>query len=230
MRLMGAPYIFIVAVFCSSLLADTKSDILQDATLRISKRYTSELPTLKILNIDIKPQQNVDFEGLRLFDIELANKSGFLRKEGTVVLLLSGVNSTQKKLFARYRVEGFLGVVKAGVNIPKDTILTLDNVKFDSVKFDWLQMPPVQNEQLGSVVAKRLLPTGTIITKKDVGPIALVKKFSAVTAVISSDAMELTFEATAQEDGVAGQIISIKNKQGKIFKARILSAARVSVE
>lgn len=103
---------------------------------------------------------------------------------------------------------------------------------------DWIRVPAKRLpraaistvEGLIDKVARRLLPAGQPINRRDVRPNFLVQKNNAVTITLTAPGLHLSTLGKAQDAGILGDVVSVKNTaSGRIVDAVVIGADRVQV-
>jgi flagella basal body P-ring formation protein FlgA len=195
----------------------------------IKAEYAKEYQTITFVDIKIVETSKEDSNTLILKGLDI-QKQNLQRNSGIVLAIFEDEKRIQKKTFIRYEIEALVEVTKAKYNLPKDKIIVIDDVAFENIQFKHFYSKPVTKQEISALLTKRFIPSGTLLTQKDVGKAPLIKKGTTVSATMTQDALEIELEAVAMEDGNANETINIRTKNGKIMRALVDKDGKVVIK
>ncbi len=98
------------------------------------------------------------------------------------------------------------------------------------VPFKHFHEPIIGYAELGQVEARRYIKEGKPIRKKDVQPVALVKRGGIVNVKLIEGNILIHFSATALKDGRIGETIFVKKDDGTRLKVKVVGQNKVEIE
>lgn len=186
----------------------------------IQYEYKKTYPSLIINTVSIEPlSQGEPIPPFHMSTDMLKGNKG----------VISTHNPKGGKLFFRYTLDASLTVftttnaIKRGESFSENYIIT-------QIPFIRQPLTPPTHEQLIKGVASRFLPPHKMLTSNDVQEPPTLKKGQTVEAFVISEGIELTFLAFTLEEGYKGENIRIKNKEGKVYTAKIVTESRVEIK
>lgn len=139
--------------------------------------------------------------------------------EGQNLSWISGQIKAQRQVVKAARI------FRAGDSIAESD-LVLDAADVTFAKDYYLK----KSELIGKK-ASRLVSTGSLVTSNDIQRDYDVRQGQAVKTVIGNETYEITLQTVAQESGVAGDTIRVRNTVNqKIMSARIMDKGTVRIE
>lgn len=224
---MKSLFIFILTgMFCFGIPSDTKVD-LSELNFEVVKAYTTEYPSIKIKNISIEPALRVALMAPKFLKLELTPNS--MRQPNGMFSALYLDDGIEKRLFFRYRISAEIETARATRDIARDKKIESDDLEFVLIPLERYFKKSISREDISAISAKRLIKAGSIVTQADFMKTPLVIRNSSVVATVMEGELELDFEAVSIEDGGMGQMVTVKNKNGKMFKAMVIGPSRVRV-
>lgn len=205
---------------------DPRMSAIADA---LAERYRELYDRIDIAGMQITPvTQNFDpalsFIGLS------ANPDNLRAETGIAEVQLGTRGIVQKKVFFRFSVVTYIPQFRARRNIGIDEPIGLDDVDIDNIRLSQSRAAGLQREKLGSVAAIHYIRAGSPIYDKDVRPTPLIARNAPVTASLESGDVELSFPATAMDSGAAGAVIRVRNAEGRVFRAKVISSRKVLIQ
>ena len=189
----------------------------------LKQKYLLKYPTMKIKSIFLTPLKKTDFLPKELKKIEI-QKNYLKRDEGNFKAVLKN----GKKVSFRYRIVALLGVFKANNNIQKDKIISPLDIKKEDITFRYIINEPVK-DFVSAKKAARFIRKGEILSKRSIKEQTLLNKGDTVTALLYEDGISLEFDVVLLKDANLKDIVTVKNKRGKRFKAKVISKRRVEI-
>jgi flagella basal body P-ring formation protein FlgA len=221
----------LLLLFVSLLCFGSQKNVgldLSELNFELVKLYKSEYPSMIIKNITIEPAMNVQLNVPKLQRLELS-PNAIKQASGmfSAVFIDSGL---EKRIYFRYRILADIEVAKATHDIPRDKKIDISDVEFLFIPFERSYDKSISRDDINGMSAKRFIKTDTIIKNSDFIKTPIVIRNTTVVATLIEGELELDFEALALEDGSMGQIISVKNKNGKVYKGVVSGPSRVSIK
>jgi len=201
---------------------------LAELNFELIKVFKAEYQTMSVQNLAIEPASTAGAKLGKFARIEISQ--GALRQPSGMFSAVFYDGAREVRVFFRYKLAAEVEIVKASKDIPKDALIEDGDIESVSMPFVGVKDKLLQKADVVGLAAKRYIRVGGIIGPKDVTKQPVVKRGSMVTAVVADSELELEFEATALEDGIAGQNLSVKGKNGKIYKAIVIGPSRVSIK
>ncbi|MDF1882127.1 flagellar basal body P-ring formation protein FlgA [Sulfurimonas sp. MAG313] len=138
--------------------------------------------------------------------------------------------SIKKKFFLSYKVFATIKAFKASHNINRGKILSLNDVSYEAITFTRLKALPLRSFTEQKVRLKKRLIKGKLLYLSDIENLPLVIKGESVNVRLISGQVRLEFQAIALADGHIGDEISIKKKDGKKLRAKVISFKLVEIQ
>jgi flagella basal body P-ring formation protein FlgA len=197
----------------------------------LKKRFLSLYPSMKIEKLTIKPVSGFgkDFKDVWIKDIFLS-KSALRKNSGTFFVVYGFGRSYTKRVYFRFELKANLELFKAKNNMHNGKILTENDVIKQRVTFKKIPDSPITKEYFGIYETKSYIRKDKIITSNMLKKASILKRDDIIRAVIRDGALKLEFEAIALESGNIGDIIKIKKRGGKVFRAKVVSKKEVIVQ
>jgi flagella basal body P-ring formation protein FlgA len=189
---------------------------------RVREKFIETYPSMQIDEIRIKPLSFGDFGALDIVQIDIG-KNTLRRSKGSFVVWFGNEESKVKRGFFAYEIDASMKVIKTSRTLAGGTIVSADNTKISLIAFEQLSDVPIDESRLGKIVVKGRLGSDEILTSNRVITLPDVRKKSDIRVEIVQHGVKLTFIATAQKDANIGEIIDVKDQNGKIHRVRIIS-------
>jgi len=223
--------ILLSLIFCATSIfaieAKQSTFNLAELNFELIKVFKAEYPTMVVQNLAIEPASSASAKLGKFERIEIPQ--GALRQSSGMFSAVFDNGAREIRVFFRYRLTAEVEIVKAVKDIPKDALIEDGDIESIMVPFAGIKDKLLQKADILGLAAKRYIRVGGIIGPKDATKQPIVKRGSMVTAVVADADLELEFEATALEDGIVGQNLSVKGKNGKIYKAVVVGPSRVGI-
>ncbi len=201
---------------------------LSELNFELVKLYSSEYPGIIIKNITIEPATNISLASPKLLRIDLTRNS--LKQSSGIFSAIYLDSKVEKRLYFRYRMMADVEVAKASRDISRDKKIDKEDVEFVLIPFERMFRKSISKDEMQDVSATRFIKAASIIAQSDFVKTPVVLRNSSVIASVDDSDLELEFEAVAVEDGSVGQMVTIKNKNGKTFRAVVVGPSRVNVK
>jgi len=218
-------YILFLSFITVHLFALTPDALEKKLKYYLEKKFTSYYPTMLINKIEITPNQDIPKE-TKIVRIYLPNNS-VKREHGSFSAILKSKNR-QKRIYFKYSIDAKVSVLKAVTNIKRHTPLSSSLFERVTIKFTNFYDQPVL--KLFNLESKNHIPQGKILINRLIRDIPLIHKKDKLTAIITSEGIELNFPVTALEDGSIGELIRVRRDTSKIFQAKIISENQVLIK
>ncbi|TSA45000.1 MAG: flagella basal body P-ring formation protein FlgA [Deltaproteobacteria bacterium] len=172
------------------------------------------IPQNRDLILRVEPAGNQDFIGDMVFLVKSFRGGNLLRTESV-----------------RTRIEVLQDVVTAGRGLPAGTVLAGSDIR--TVRRWVRRIHPHSLPSMEAASGKRLtmqVASGAEILATMLKEIPLVRKGKMVKIVFDNGPMQIVTVGLSEEDGVAGNIVRVKNiTSNKIIYARVLSDSVVGI-
>jgi flagella basal body P-ring formation protein FlgA len=89
---------------------------------------------------------------------------------------------------------------------------------------------PIQNINKSTIQTKHRLKDGTVLTKRDVIGLFLVKRGSNVNVILNNLNISISFSAKAVQNGRYGDTVSVIRHDGKKLKAVVTGKNTVEIK
>jgi len=172
------------------------------------------IPQNRDLILRVEPAGNQDFIGDMVFLVKSFKDGNLLRTESV-----------------RTRIEVLQDVVTAARGLPAGTVLAESDIR--TVRRWVRRIHPNSLPSMEATSGKRLtmqVASGAEILATMLKEVPLVRKGKMVKMVFDNGAMQIVTVGLSEEDGVAGNIVRVKNiTSNKIIYARVLSDSLVGI-
>lgn|GEM_PF-4752375 len=222
--------LFLLFIIVNCFSADKNISIdLSELNFEVLKLYSAEYPSIVIKNLSITPASNTVIREPKLLRVDLS-QNAIKQSQGMFSALFADKDNNEYKVYFRYRLLADVEVARAARDIPRDKKIDNDDIEFVLIPFERMVRKSVLKDEVSGTSAKRLIKVGSVITQSDLIKTPIVMRNSTIVANIIEGELELEFEAVAMEDGSMGQVINIKNKNGRAYKAVVTGPSKVSVK
>lgn len=197
--------------------------------LEIAKIYMSAYPSISISSVNVSPTLINEESNLTFLSIEQTGVN-ILRDKGQVVVLFKTQQNDVKKKIYRYVIDASTDACRTKNVIAKDQTIEIESLEPILLKIASFSDRPLACKEAMNQNAKHFIGKGMLIFQRDVGALADIRKGQTINASYLDKMLEANIEVIALEDGQKGQIISVKNKGGKILKVKVIGKDRVEIE
>lgn len=186
---------------------------------------------LKIASLNISPQTKLPDDVL-LYNISEVKITDIRNKNGSFRLVLIDKDNlnTKKTLFFRYELDAKIGVFVATNNINTRHVLNISDYTYEYVDLKDYRINALSDIPATKIISKQKIKKGSVLTLRQFGIMADVKKNSTINAIFSDNSLSLNMEARALDSGVIGDIIRVRMSDGKQFSAKIISKNTVVIQ
>ncbi len=192
--------------------------------LFIEKSYQNAYKNIEIQNTEVNPRSFL-LQLPKEFTIVLSKKN-YLKAKGVLYIQ----TAKKKRIFFNYFVYANVSIFKTKKRIAKGELLSNVNLKKESIILDKFRAMPLQEIQESLYQAKHTLRENDIVTSRDITGVYLVKRGARVQVKMHDSNIEISFSATAKQNGRYGEMISIISTNGKKMRAKVISRNRVEIE
>ena len=190
---------------------------------RLKQIYKSKYKSINIKKITITPRNYM--ESLPKFSIVKIQSRAYLSKSG--ILYIKTEN--KREIFFNYEILAYLSVYKARKNIKRNMEISLINSLKNSIILDKFNAMPIEVLQKATIEAKHYIKKGTILTKRDVKTLSLVKRGSFVNVSLDSGGISISSSAKSLQNGKYGDTIKVQQNSGKIIRVIVTGKNRVEI-
>ena len=139
-------------------------------------------------------------------------------------------NENAKNSVLTLKVKLFKEVLVARRDINKNEYLSANDFDLELKDITTLRFQPIETEVLLNLFRSRIrISEKTVLIKNMIEPVPDIKVGDKIEALYSNNSVNINFPVTARTEGVAGELIRVKNDDNRIFKARILNNSMVKI-
>ncbi len=219
--------LFLVLLITLELLATPS----QESEIRsaIIGKFHETYPTMKIKHLQIKPVSSLyrKLADYRVADIALTTDD--LRRSRGNVMVTFTKGGRKRKLYFKYNLSAQITLYTAATDLQRGRAITPETALQKTIPFTTLYHKPITEEAFYHYVARRNIKEDAILSPDKLKKRTDIQRNDKVSALIRDGGVSLSFEATALQEGNAGDIIKIRKDYKRQFKARILSNTQVEV-
>ena len=189
----------------------------------IERVYKEKYTHINIKTVSVEPRSYITALP-KGYETILKSKS-HLSNTGTLYIK----SNDKKKIFFNYKIDAEIVVYEARKDIKRNIELSNINSKKKSIILDKFRAMPLQNILKGTVQSTHNIKSGTILTRRDVQGLYLVKRGSNVNVTLNSSNLAISFSAEALQNGRFADIITVMKRNGKKVKVRVTGKRRAEV-
>jgi len=190
----------------------------------LKKYYKNKYKNINIVSIVIMPMRYTNSLP-KSYKVGFTNYTTLSRKGILFIKTDDG-----KKIFFNYKIVAKVEVYQARKDINKGDKLSNINLKKNSIILDKFESMPLQEIPSTGYEAKHRLKKATIITKRDVTGLYLVKRGSTVNVTLKNSGIIINFSARATQNGRYGDIISVEKENRKKIKVIITGKNKAEIK
>lgn len=215
--------LFFLLVFSLSLSAANIEEIKQG----FIKELKNEFENIKIISLVLDPQSRLD-EDFKAYEFIKIAEGNFKKSRGFFRAIVRD-KKNEKNIFFRYFLEAKVEVLIARRNIVRNKIIsafdyTLASVDFENVPYDYLYKI---DEKL---ISKRNIKKESILRRNFFKIKPLIQKNDVVYGLLKDGQVSILLELKALGPGFKGQIIRLKNKEGKSILGQVIDKNTVLIK
>lgn len=200
-----------------------------ELNFELLKLFKNEYKSMVVKNLIISQASNVEIKSPKLLKLETSANT-LKQSQGMFSAIYEDNIKKEHRVYFKYKLIAELEVCRAAKDIPRSARLNLDDVVSSYISFEKSAFKNLSKEEIVGLSTKRFIKEGNIITLLDVGKVPIVVRNSNIVALVTEGELEIEFEAMSIEDGIMGQIITIKSKNGKSYKAEVVGESRVKIK
>ncbi len=151
------------------------------------------------------------------YSIKIQSKN-YLKKDG---ILSIKDNKTNKQLFFDYQIDALVNVYVTKEKIKRKDELSHKNCTQKQIVLEKFRAFPIQTLPKHSLQIKHQIKKDTIITQRDIQKLRLVRRGSNINVTLRNKNINISFSATAIQNGVYGDIIKVKQSNSKVIKVKV---------
>ena len=189
----------------------------------IQKYYKQHYKNIQILDIWVEPTSYMA-KLPQEYKVQFQNKR-YLKNRGILYI----IDENKREYFFNYTIKAKLNVYKARDTIQKDEPLSTINLKKKSIILDKFLSMPLDEESTIKYQAKHRIKKNKVITYRDVKKLNLIRRGSEVNVLIKDGSLYITFQAKSLNDGTLGDVIELRNSEGKKVKAIVTGKNRAEL-
>ena len=192
--------------------------------LFVKEYYTNKYDKIDIKTITIEPRSYITSLPSN-YTIEIRQRN-YLSRSGVVSIK----TPKNRKIFFNYDIDATVWVYFSRKPIKKDVELTSLNTVKKSITLDKFMAKPIENLKSKTIQGKHNIKKDRVITSRDIETISLVKKNSYIHVNLYSQGMAINFSAKALQSGKLNDIISVRKRDGKRLKVRVVGKNRAEMK
>jgi flagella basal body P-ring formation protein FlgA len=169
----------------------------------ITSVYKKVFPTIKINHIIIKNFKPQPITYIDTSNINPKKVSGMIKVNNSYIF---------------YKLDAQIKVLKSTKIINKNEPISLNNSRLDEIKFKNFYTYPLTSYQ--TKVSKMYIPQNRVIYNYMLKERDVISRGETIQVISKSGGIEISFEATAMQNGKVGDRIRVK-KDNKIYNVKI---------
>ena len=191
---------------------------------KLREYYQQNYPNIQIKKLLISPMQYLT--QLPSSYTIVISRNDYLRHEGTLYIK----TSDEKKIFFHYNITATIELYSTTKEIERGEEISLTNVKKKSIILDKFYAMPIVALPITHYEAKHRIKKGTLLTKRDVRGLFLIKRGSSVAVTIEDGGVIITFSAKAIQNGRLGDSIYVEEKNRRRLRVVVTGRNRARVK
>ena len=209
----------------SSYIKFTKKSPIDTTKIKeaLKNIYTQRYTFIEIQKVEIHSKSYLKTLP-KEYKVKLQSKS-HLKDRGT----LSIKSNSNRQLFFNYKIYATVTIFKARENIKRNTELSHLNAVKKSIILENFRAMPIQKIENAGLQSKHSIKKDTVLTKRDVQTLQLIKRGSTVNVTLNNKNMDISFSAQALQSAVYGDTIKVKKTNNKVIKIRVTGKNRGEV-
>ena len=191
---------------------------------QIKSYYKEYYKDIQINDIFIKPSRYITFIPKK-YTIGFSRNAELSRK-GTLYIK----TQQNKKIFFNYILDATVSVFETKKVINKGDELSYLNSKKKSIILDKFRAMPIMELPRGHYEAKHRLKKFSLLTKRDVTTLFLIKRGSRITVTLQDTGVSITFSGRALQNGRFGDTIAVMHDNKKKIYVIVTGKNRAKVK
>ena len=210
----------------SSYIQFTKKSPIDTTKIKkkIRQFYQNKYQEIQISSITLMPLHYLS-ELPNSYTVHL-NKRAYLMNKGVVHIK----TLDNKKIFFQYHIKATLPVITARVDIKKESEIQRLNTRKKSIMLNKFRAMPLQSLHVSEYQAKHNIKADTILTKRDVLGLYLVKRGANVNVNLKSQGISIFFSAKALQNGRLGDTISVRKNNTKSLRVVVTGKNKAEIK
>jgi len=174
----------------------------------ITNYYKQIYPTLNINNVSLRYYKQIP-KHIKSIDLSHINPK---KNNGTIAI--------NNNTFVYFKLNATITIIKSSTIIKKNDIIDSFNTIKKNILFKRFYSYPLIN-LTPNIASKMYIPQNHIIYDYMITTPNLVKRNTPINIISKSGGIEISFSATALQNGKSGNIIKVKDKNNKIYEVKI---------
>jgi flagella basal body P-ring formation protein FlgA len=197
---------------------------LQKIKTALQNAFLQKYPQMEIQLLDIHPASYMQHlpKNYRVIIPHYALKNNY----STIYIK----TPRHQEFFFNFTLQAKLPVIIATQKIGFHTPLTFKNTRIKTVAFQNFRGTPITSIGNHVYQSKFTIQSGSIILKRNIEPLYLVRRNHTVSATINDGGVHIIFSATALQSGIKGDTIKIRDDRQKQFNAIIIGPNMVQIQ
>jgi flagellar basal body P-ring formation protein FlgA len=224
--------IFMILCFCSTyVIAEDRANMLEIKE-DIAKYVHSnlEVSDADTLEVEVRFMQNeINLEKCKT-PVQLSMPRGIINSR-TVMVNAECQDQPGWQLYVPVTVKYFTDIVVAKSDIAAQQLITESMLSYKKIdKYNEGKQGFVNMENLQGMVATSMIPSGSVITSRNIKKIALIKRNQPVNLLFKRGALTVSMLGVAQADGYLHDVIQVLNPSSKkVVDAVVVGSGNVEI-
>ena len=197
---------------------------LEDLKNQLQNYYIQHYKNIKISNIELTSNHYLTHLP-KEYTLSFP-RNAYLSKRGVFYIK----TNKNKKIFFHYTVDATISLYEAKKEIQKGEELSFLNCKKKSIMLDKFRAMPLLELPRGRYEAKHRIKKSTLLTKRDVTGLYLIKRGSSVSVTLQDGGVSITFSARALQNGRYGDTIALREHNNKKIYVIVTGKNRAKVK
>lgn len=216
---------FIKILFLALLALTLQAASLDEIKVHFIALFKDTHQNIKISKLFLKTQGDEDIKNYTFLRFAKANLT---RTKGFVRGVFSYKNS-EKSVFFRYEVEAKASVLISSKAIRRNEVLNVGTYSYEDKNLANLPKDYL-SEVKGSLIARRNIKRGVVLRTAYFKKKPVISKNDHVYGVLEDGQVSIMIELKALQSGFEGELIRLKNKEGKTLRGVVVNSMLVKIK
>ncbi|MGH1599953.1 flagellar basal body P-ring formation chaperone FlgA [Campylobacter majalis] len=203
----------------------TTFDLIQAEFL---KRLSNEYSGIMVEKITIEPQVSLP-KNFDTYSYKKLITTGNLSSNGVFRVMFELPDLSTKNLYFKYSFKAKMPILKALNNLNQGQILGAFDYQKTWIEFEKFDKNSIQKLNASKLMAKSKIASGQTLLTQNFTEISLIKKGDKIQANINEDGVSVIIDVYALQNGNLGDVIMVRSKDRKSYKANIISNNKVII-
>lgn len=201
---------------------------LEQVKFALAQEFKIKFPKIVINDIEISANslpRNFQYHSfIRLAEGKFDRANGYLRAE------FKSPENIKKNVFFRYFLRAKLQVLRSNKMLQRGDKLNSSDYFISFIDFDKVPLGAISPDDELDLIARTNVKKNAILKQNMFKTNHLVKKNTPLKGILKDGDIRIIVELNALESGNKGDTIKVRNKDGKVLQAVIISKNQVSLE